>query len=157
MHRTTATTLAALIGLSFAAGLQASNDPAPISIVPNNALEHDHAPDRVFVRFKDPNAIDNRIMVMDGVGGRIASSSKLVPGLHCIEIDVSVEEALRFLSQQGESLLYAEPVYIVRTMDTTPNDSLYGSLYGMPQINAPQAWDDHQGDQEFRIAIIDTG
>ena len=158
MHRKTATTLAALIGLSFAAGLQATIDPTSVSIIPdNNALEHEHVSDRVFVRFKDPDALDSRIAVMDGIGGRIASSSKLVPGLHCIEIDVSVEEALRFLSQQGNTILYAEPVYIVRTMDTVPNDPFYNNLYGMPQINAPQAWDDHQGDQEFRVAIIDTG
>ena len=91
MHRKTATTLAALIGLSFAAGLQATIDPTAISIIPdNNALEHEHVSDRVFVRFKDPDALDSRIAVMDGIGGRIASSSKLVPGLHCIEIDVSV-------------------------------------------------------------------
>ena len=158
MHRKTATTLAALIGLSFATGLQATIDPTSVSIIPdNNALEHEHVSDRVFVRFKDPDALDSRIAVMDGIGGRIASSSKLVPGLHCIEIDVSVEEALRFLSQQGNTILYAEPVYIVRTMDTVPNDPFYNNLYGMPQINAPQAWDDHQGDQEFRVAIIDTG
>ena len=150
--------MAALIGLSSASGLLASTDSSPISIVPdNNALEHDHLPDRVFVRFKDPEAVSNRFSIIDGVGGRIAMSSRLVAGLHCIEIDGSVEEALRFLSQHEDSLLYAEPVYIVRTMDTTPNDQFIGSLYGMPQINAPQAWDDHQGDQEFQIAIIDTG
>ena len=144
MHRKTATTLAALIGLSFATGLQATIDPTSVSIIPdNNALEHEHVSDRVFVRFKDPDALDSRIAVMDGIGGRIASSSKLVPGLHCIEIDVSVEEALRFLSQQGNTILYAEPVYIVRTMDTVPNDPFYNNLYGMPQINAPQA-DDHR-------------
>ena len=114
-------------------------------------------PNRVFVRFKDPQAVNARDAIMGSVGGQISSSSKIVPGLHCIEIDVPVEEALKTLGRRGDVLQYVEPVYVVRAFDTLPNDPFMPNLYGMPQINAPQAWDEHVGDQEFVIAVIDTG
>ena len=64
---------------------------------------------------------------------------------------------MNILSTKRSSIKYVEPIYIVEAFDTIPNDPMYGDLYGMDQINAPQAWDDHVGDQEFIIAVIDTG
>ncbi|MDG2291116.1 MAG: S8 family serine peptidase [Phycisphaerales bacterium] len=150
-----------MLGIAGATVLTASlaaAQPTPDSIIPDkDALTFEHVPNRVFVRFIDPDATNARAAVLAGVGGQIASSSKIVPGLHCIEIDVTVEQALKTLSQRGDVLRYVEPVYVVRAFDTIPNDAYYNNLYGMPQINAPQAWDEHQGDQEFVIAVIDTG
>ena len=128
------------------------------ALIPDkNALNYDHVPDRVFVRFQ---YADNRSLqqsILDEVGGTILSESKLVPGLFAIEIDVSVERALNILSTKRSSIKYVEPIYTVQAFDTIPNDPMYGDLYGMDQINAPQAWDNHVGDQEFIIAVIDTG
>jgi hypothetical protein len=150
--------LLTLTGISLCAGSQATANPSTDSIIPDkNALTHEHVPNRVFVRFNDPDAINARAAILADVGGQITSSSKIVPGLHCIEIDVSVEQALKTLGQRGDVLRYVEPVYVVHALDTIPNDPFYNNLYGMPQINAPQAWDEHQGDQEFVIAVIDTG
>ncbi|MCU0239754.1 MAG: S8 family serine peptidase, partial [Pyrinomonadaceae bacterium] len=39
----------------------------------------------------------------------------------------------------------------------TPNDTQYGSLYGMPKISAPQAWDLTTGSSNVVVAIIDSG
>ena len=128
------------------------------ALIPDkNALSYDHVPDRVFVRFLDADNRSNHLSILDEVGGTILSESKLVPGLFAIEIDVSVERALNILSTKRSSIKYVEPIYIVEAFDTIPNDPMYGDLYGMDQINAPQAWDDHVGDQEFIIAVIDTG
>jgi subtilisin family serine protease len=147
-----------IAGVSLLAASLAAAQPTTESIIPDkDALTFEHVPNRLFVRFIDPDATNNRNALLAGVGGQISSSSKLVPGLHCIEIDVPVEQALKSLSQRSDVLHYVEPVYIVHAFDTVPNDPNYGNLYGMPQINAPQAWDEHQGDQEFVIAVIDTG
>ncbi|MBT4584464.1 MAG: S8 family serine peptidase [Phycisphaerae bacterium] len=128
------------------------------ALIPDkNALNYDHVPDRVFVRFLDA---DNRSLqqnILDEVGGTIVNESKLVPGLFAVEIDVTVELALNILSSKRNSIKYVEPIYIVKAFDTIPNDPMYNNLYGMDQIHAPQAWDNHVGDQEFIIAVIDTG
>ena len=128
------------------------------SLIPDkDALTYDHVPNRVFVRFLDPDNTPIQQAILDEVGGTIRSESKLVPGLVTIDTEVSVERALKILSTKRNAIKYVEPVYIVEAFDTVPNDPMYGDLYGMDQIRAPQAWDEHVGDQEFIIAIIDTG
>ena len=158
MYTKSSLALLTLAGASLFAGVQVEAEQSTSSIIPDkNALSHEHVPNRIFVRFKDPQAVNARDALMGSVGGRISSSSKIVEGLHCMEIDVPVEQALRTLGRRGDVLHYVEPVYVVHALDTLPNDPFMGNLYGMPQINAPQAWDEHQGDQEFVIAVIDTG
>jgi subtilisin family serine protease len=39
----------------------------------------------------------------------------------------------------------------------TPNDAQYSSMFGMPKISAPQAWDLTTGSSNVVVAIIDTG
>ncbi|MDZ7764851.1 MAG: S8 family serine peptidase [Melioribacteraceae bacterium] len=51
---------------------------------------------------------------------------------------------------------YAEPVYINRA-DAEPNDPMYSSQQHLPQVSAPQAWDDQFGDSSVIIAVIDSG
>ncbi len=128
------------------------------SLVPDpNALSFDHVPNRIFIRFADPENAVVKTQILDEVGGTIKSESKLVPGLVTVDTAVDVERALKLLSTKRNTIKYVEPVYIVEALDTIPNDPSYGNLYGMDQVRAPQAWDEHVGDQEFVIAIIDTG
>ncbi len=53
-------------------------------------------------------------------------------------------------------VIYAYPNYIARAM-LIPNDPLFGQLYGMTKIQAPQAWDVVFGSAAIKIADIDTG
>lgn len=39
----------------------------------------------------------------------------------------------------------------------TPNDQLYPSQWGLPKINAPQAWDINPGTRSTVVAVVDTG
>jgi subtilisin family serine protease len=39
----------------------------------------------------------------------------------------------------------------------TPNDPRYSSLYAMPKINAPTAWDDTIGASSVVVAVLDSG
>jgi subtilisin family serine protease/subtilisin-like proprotein convertase family protein len=43
------------------------------------------------------------------------------------------------------------------TVQQTPNDPRYGSLYGMTKIGAPTAWDTTTGNPNFVVAVIDSG
>ncbi len=128
------------------------------SLVPDpNALSFDHVPNRIFVRFADPENSPINVQILDEVGGTIRSESKLVPGLVTVDTSIPVDRALKVLSSKRNAIKYVEPVYIVEAFDTIPNDPMYNDLYGMEQVRAHQAWDDHVGDQDFIIAIIDTG
>ena len=51
---------------------------------------------------------------------------------------------------------YATPNYR-RDLCATPNDTYYSSLWGMPKIQAPQAWDISTGSSSVIVAVIDTG
>ena len=53
-------------------------------------------------------------------------------------------------------MLYAEPDFVV-TAIATPNDPLYGQLWGMAKINAPAAWDVSTGSAGVVVGDIDTG
>ena len=51
---------------------------------------------------------------------------------------------------------YAEPVYINKA-NVEPNDPMYSSQQHLPQVSAPEAWDDQFGDSSVIIAVIDSG
>ena len=52
---------------------------------------------------------------------------------------------------------WAEPKFICRVVDFTPNDPSYGNQYSLPLIKAPAAWNIIQGDTSVIIGIVDTG
>ncbi len=81
----------------------------------------------------------------------------LVPGLTVMQLQegedpLMVQEELKKNSQ----VEYAEPDYELSASDITPNDPLFNSLWGMPKISAPNAWDLFKG-VATTIAVIDTG
>ncbi len=129
------------------------------SIVPDldAVSEHEYVPGRIFVRFDTSQPVAARSNILADIQGSIQSEYWLVPGLVVIETPLSVPDALSRMERHAGPVLYAEPVYVVRAFDTIPNDALYGTLYGMDQVRAPQAWDEYQGDQDFEIVVIDTG
>lgn len=53
-------------------------------------------------------------------------------------------------------VLYAEPNYIVRKVGV-PNDTYYGSLWGMSKISAPAAWSTTVGSTGVVVGVVDTG
>lgn len=120
--------------------------------------DHEVVPNRVFVRFRADLDATGRDALLAELDATVSSSyERMVPGTRCLTITEDVGEFLDRHRFRGDVFEYIEPVYVLELHDTRPNDSDYGSLYGMERINAPQAWDDHVGDQNFSIAIIDSG
>ena len=68
----------------------------------------------------------------------------------------AIDQAVAYFSEAAESIAYAEPDY-VRSLSKIPNDTMYGSLWGMPKISAPDAWDITTGSSDSVVAVIDTG
>ncbi len=65
---------------------------------------------------------------------------------------VQLQEQLAEVKEIASS----QPNFIYQTF-LTPNDPQYSSLWGMQNINAPQAWDTSTGSNSIVVAVIDTG
>ena len=127
-------------------------------ITDDDWARHEVVPNRVFVKFRPGLDGQAREDLLEEMGASISSSyERMVPGTHCLEIEGEVSDFLERHRFRGDVLEYVEPVYVMEFFDNIPNDPNWGSLYGMNRINAPAAWDDHVGNQEFSIAIIDSG
>jgi subtilisin family serine protease len=57
----------------------------------------------------------------------------------------------------NDSVLYAEPDYVVNVDTTTPTDPLWAQQWDMAKISAPQAWDIQSNAADVMVAILDTG
>jgi subtilisin family serine protease len=146
------------IGTMTAAATTLAAANSTHSIIPDaHALSHEHVPNALFVRFNSNASAELQDDLLAVVGGSIRESFWLVPGLVSIDTSLPVDEALTILARRSDAIDYVEPIYVVHAFETIPNDPQYGALYGMPQIRANLAWDEHTGDQDFVIAIIDTG
>lgn len=118
--------------------------------------DHKVAAQEVLVKFRSPTLqnIGRALNAADadevqGLGG--------VPGLFRFHSRSQNAEALVRLLSIFSDVEYAEPNYIVEATETTPNDPLYGNLWGMPKISAPLAWDLSTGSAANVVAVVDTG
>jgi hypothetical protein len=147
----------ALLAMGPEVGPGLDQSPNAYSVVPDaTALEHEYKPRTLMLRFKESASLEARAALLAEIGATVTTAYQLVPNLVAVDITMTVPDALGVVGNRDDVLQYVEPNFIYRTF-ATPNDPLYNTLYGMPAINAPQAWDDHVGDPDFVIAIIDTG
>lgn len=80
-----------------------------------------------------------------GVGADVV---RVPPGLSVARAVASFERDPRV--EYAEPNLLREPLF-------TPNDPLFGQLWGLDQIDAPTAWDTQRGSGDTVVAVIDTG
>ncbi|HEX3083264.1 MAG TPA: S8 family serine peptidase, partial [Pyrinomonadaceae bacterium] len=131
-------------------------------------------PGEVLVRFKPGRAFEGRTSVAvarkdlsatspeNSVTARVDievnrfAGSDLVKELRLAR--VAPEQTLEAVGalNSRDDVLYAEPNYL-RHIERTPNDPSFGSLYAMPLIGAPQAWDTTIGSRNIVVAVIDEG
>ncbi|MFW5907339.1 MAG: NosD domain-containing protein [Candidatus Natronoplasma sp.] len=72
-----------------------------------------------------------------------------------LEEGVDVKSAVDHLSER-DGVVEAEPNYLW-DVNKTPDDPGYDSLWAMPKIDAPGAWDLKTGSGEVIVGVIDTG
>lgn len=69
--------------------------------------------------------------------------------------NLSVENAIKQYSKL-DGVEHVQPNFYYR-LQLTPNDAMFGSLWGMTKISAPAAWDLTTGSSSVVVANIDTG
>jgi len=68
---------------------------------------------------------------------------------------MTVKEAME-IYQDDPDVEYAEPNY-VRRASLVPNDPDFGELWGLQNVDAPEAWDTQTGSSTLVVAVLDTG
>jgi subtilisin family serine protease len=84
------------------------------------------------------------------------AGSEIVDGLRLARMPTDKTLETVAALQSRDDVLYAEPNYL-RHLEVTPNDPSFSSLYAMPLIGAPQAWDVTTGSRNIVVAVIDEG
>ncbi|MEQ1823761.1 MAG: S8 family peptidase [Fimbriimonadaceae bacterium] len=112
----------------------------------------EHVPGQIHVKFK-PNLGAPTMQALH------AAPLNYHEGIGVTLVDLpdgmTVSQGLAAFRARSE-VVYAEPNYIARA-HLTPNDPLFGQMYGLPKIQCPQAWDLHFGSSTIKVADIDTG
>jgi subtilisin family serine protease len=78
--------------------------------------------------------------------------------IHVIKLppNMKTEDALKKY-RNDPNVEYAEPNYIIRKLETTPNDPYYSSQWGLVKVLANKVWDACKGSDNTIVAVIDTG
>jgi thermitase len=126
---------------------------------PTSAPPAPFAPGRILVKFK-PGALANSVgQNLPGISVQAVPAPELAKlGANVLHVpDNQLTTTLAAL-QHNPLVAYAEPDYQVQAADVvTPNDPYWGSQWGPPDIQAPQAWAVTTGTASVTIAVIDTG
>ena len=67
-----------------------------------------------------------------------------------------VENIANYFNSMEALVEYAEPNYVLEGF-IEPNDPDFPALWGMTQINAPEAWDTQTGSSDVVVGVLDSG
>ena len=146
--------------------------------VPDRAPHY--VPNQLLVRFKPTASSSVSLKVHRRAGATVRASYSIVPGLQLVQLQAGTNFNQALNSYRSDpSVLYAEPNYIRKPLDSTPNDLYYPDLWnlhnsgqkisfpyptndpssGTPgdDIHALEAWAITTGSPKVVIGLIDTG
>ncbi|GIV05070.1 MAG: hypothetical protein KatS3mg016_0645 [Fimbriimonadales bacterium] len=120
--------------------------------------ELDYAPGQVLVKFREGITPQQRAWARQVAGAQLIRRGEYLDyELWQFNPYADMKAVAAELRQSGW-FEAAEPNWRIELADGwTPNDPLYAQQYAMPIINAPQAWALWRGDDNFVMAILDTG
>ena len=120
------------------------------------AAAQDFAPGELIVRFKASSDESERA---ETLAHRRAAVRAQLPlrGTQLVRLQPgdSVGAAAAAFARDPD-VLYAEPNFLYR-VQRTPNDPMFGTLWGLAEIGAPSAWDTTTGSASVVVAVVDTG
>jgi subtilisin family serine protease len=113
-------------------------------------------PGEVIVRFKAGTTPAERRDAVQEQDATVEEALAL-PRAQLVELpeEIPVEEAVAAFEADPD-VAYAEPNFVYEAA-AIPNDTEYGSLWALPKISAPQAWDLTTGSTGVVVAVVDTG
>ena len=119
-----------------------------------NDASRQYVPGQVVVGFR-PNV--DPVSRLEALSDASASTVEAIGSLNAklVSVDGSVSGAIAEL-KSNPAVAYAEPNWIYHT-EAVPNDPRYSQTYGLPKIQAPQAWDVTTGSAGVTVAVVDTG
>jgi serine protease len=112
-------------------------------------------PGRVLVRFRH-----DRAAVPLRAGARALERVRAIgPGHLYAAPGLSAAETLALAAELNarSDVAFAEPDFVRRRCDVTPNDPDYAQQWALPLIHAPGAWSRTTGSSAITIAVVDTG
>ena len=123
--------------------------------------------DHALVRLNDAGE-ESALRELAGRLGLTLRKAMRMPGCYLVATaDPSPDALPNLLTQLNREtglIRYAEPDFIVHSQDTTPNDPMFTSTWGLrnighpgSDISAPKAWDLITGGTQVVVAVIDTG
>jgi thermitase len=156
------------IGAAFAMAVPATAASgvlggAKLDISPSdvNSARADFAPGEAIVRFKPGTSAEERGQARGAARVEFDHSLR-VPRAQVVAVDGGVQDAVRRLERQPD-VAYAQPNYRYEATALPPDDTFFGSLWGLedtpapdPGVNVLSAWDTTRGDGQV-IAVVDTG
>lgn len=130
-----------------------------------NQNEPEAVPGEYIVKLRTPISEDKETFnyFSERLGAVVKSA---IPSFNILVIQRPVfekSESVKKILAEDELVEYVEPNLIYR-ISRTPNDPMYGQLWGMKNKNKPgidigaeAAWDIETGDKNLVVAVIDTG
>jgi serine protease len=169
----------AIIFLSFGSSLAQERTPDVVQrlLETKAPAEAKFVPGEVIVKMKPPKALRSADLTQMGIQEkqRITSGGEIIyrvtPSKRATMSAASLRDRTLQLVRQFAArpdVEYAQPNFILRIADTTPNDPRYpeqwhyftngtGAGQSPGGINLPKAWDSSTGSSSVVVAVIDTG
>ncbi len=142
---------AALLVVSSAASLRVSGAGASAATAATTETFRD---DTVLVGFQVGTTPDREQAIALAVGA--TDTETIGADTHVLRVAPGTVLATIALLTTYPEVRYAEPDYDLQA-EQTPSDPMYSQLWGMPDIQADQAWDATTGTATVVVGVVDTG
>jgi len=119
------------------------------------AQEELFAPEEIVVKFSPAASVAQIGKINEKFQVQIKEQLAF-PGMFTLKVPKGFEKKLAKTYHSLPVVEYAEPNYVAKAL-LEPNDPYFSNQWGLPKIQAPEAWDLATGSSQVKIAILDTG
>ncbi len=110
----------------------------------------------VLVKFKRGVGSASKLGIHQSLGARVETDFGEIGWQHVrLPESLQTNDAIE-IYRSDPNVEVAQPNFLYY-IQASPNDPMFGQLYGMQRISAPQAWETTTGDPNVVVAVIDTG
>ena len=114
------------------------------------------APDLLLVTFRKEVTRPRIVALLESLNAELVRTIPKI-GIAVVRMPARRREAVRAHLRRSDFVRAAQRDPILRALDTTPNDTLWPSQWGLDQLGLPRAWDLTHGEPSVIVAVVDTG
>lgn len=126
------------------------------TVTPTLHLSGDYVPGEVLIKVDIATSLSELSAYLNAIDADIVSEITEFGIIHIRAFGLSVEELIVEIDSLP-GVVYVEPNYRTRLLETIPNDPGWSNQYGMDNIRAPGGWELATGSVAVTIAVLDTG